>query len=73
VEKIKFEEAMSRLEEILDKLEVGELDLDDSLLLFEEGINLTLFCQQQLQVTEQRMQKLIRKLDGSFELVEVEE
>ncbi len=73
MEKIKFEEAMSRLEEILDKLEVGELDLDDSLLLFEEGINLTLFCQQQLQVTEQRMQKLIRKLDGSFELVEVEE
>ncbi|MDD3853170.1 MAG: exodeoxyribonuclease VII small subunit [Syntrophomonadaceae bacterium] len=73
MEKIKFEEAMSRLEEILDKLESGEQDLDDSLLLFEEGINLTLLCQQQLQVTEQRMQKLIRKLDGSFELVEVEE
>jgi exodeoxyribonuclease VII small subunit len=73
VERIKFEEAMSRLEAIVDKLEAGEQDLEESLLLFEEGINLTLFCQQQLQVTEQRMQKLISKLDGNFELAEVEE
>ena len=73
MEKIKFEEAMSRLEEILDKLEAGEQELEDSLLLFEEGINLTLLCQQQLQVTEQRMHKLISKLDGSFELIEVDE
>ncbi|MGI5879247.1 MAG: exodeoxyribonuclease VII small subunit [Syntrophomonadaceae bacterium] len=73
MERIKFEEAMSRLEAIVDKLEAGEQDLEESLLLFEEGINLTLFCQQQLQVTEQRMQKLISKLDGNFELAEVEE
>ncbi len=54
-----FEKKLSRLEAIVQKMEKGELSLDDSLKLFEEGINLSRDCQSQLSVAEAQVKKLI--------------
>ena len=41
---IKFEKAMKRLEQIVDELEKGDLDIDKSLQIFEEGIKMSRIC-----------------------------
>ena len=56
---IKFEEAMDRLEEIVNSLENGEFSLDDSLELFEEGVKLVKFCNNKLEKIEGSVKKLI--------------
>lgn len=55
---ITFEQAMSRLEQIVAALEGGRCTLDDSLKLFEEGTRLTAFCSKQLKEAEQKINKL---------------
>ena len=64
---IKFEKAMSRLEQIVDELEKGELDIDKSLKIFEEGIKMSRVCSKKLNEAEQKIEKLTR--DQSGELV----
>ncbi|MGN1112117.1 MAG: exodeoxyribonuclease VII small subunit [Acutalibacteraceae bacterium] len=46
---ISYEEAMKRIDEIVDCLEKGEVPLDDALKLFEEGTALTSLCYQKLE------------------------
>jgi exodeoxyribonuclease VII small subunit len=58
LQKINFENALKRLEEITSDLESGELTLDDSLKLFEEGIKLTSFCEKSLSSTEKKLEIL---------------
>jgi exodeoxyribonuclease VII small subunit len=60
----KFEEALSRLERIVSKLEGGDLDLEESLRLFEEGIRLSHFCGQKLDEAEKRIEILLRDREG---------
>lgn len=55
---ITFEQAMTRLEQIVATLESGRCTLDDSLKLFEEGTKLTSFCAQQIKTAEQKIIKL---------------
>lgn len=57
-QKMTFEAAMKRLEEIVATLESGKCTLDDSLQLFEEGTKLTAFCNEQLQNAQQKIMKL---------------
>ncbi len=54
-----FEKKLSRLEEIVQKMEKGDLTLDDSLKLFEEGIKLSRDCQSQLTKAEAQVKKLV--------------
>lgn len=54
-----FEEAIQRLGEIVEKLEGGELPLEDSLALFEEGVRLTRLSQARLDVAERRIEELL--------------
>lgn len=54
-----FEEAMRRLEEIVDRLESGELSLEESLALFEEGMKLTQHCSSQLEQARLRVRQLV--------------
>ncbi len=61
-----FEEAMKRLEEIIHKLEEGELPLEKSLKMFEEGINLSKMLTQKLAKAEAKVQKLIGTEEGKF-------
>jgi exodeoxyribonuclease VII small subunit len=64
-----FERALAELEALVDKLEDGELSLDESLQCFERGVQLTRTCQAALKQAEQKVQILLRKSDapGEFE------
>lgn len=57
-EKVKFEEAMTRLQEIVEQLESGEATLEDSMKLFEEGAKLSAQCYKVLEKAEQRITEL---------------
>ena len=61
-----FEESLKKLETIVDQLEKGDLALEDSLKLFEEGVGLSAMCKQELDAAEGKVQSLIRQRDGSF-------
>lgn len=67
---INFEEAMKKLEEIANKLEKNDLDLDKSVEIFEEGINLSKKCSEILENAEKRITILIN--DGKDNLTEEE-
>ena len=54
-----YEEAVTRLEEIVRQLEEGNLGLDASLILFEEGIGLAKYCSGKLDAAEGRLQILL--------------
>ena len=53
-----YEQAMTRLEQIVATLESGRCTLDESLKLFEEGTKLTAYCAEQLKNAEQKILKL---------------
>lgn len=53
-----YEEAMHKLEQIVDKLESGDATLDESLKLFEEGAKLAAFCNKALDTAEQKITTL---------------
>ncbi len=61
---VKFEEALARLEAIVAELERGELPLDDSMRIFEEGIKLSKVCLKMLDDAERRVEILVKDKDG---------
>lgn len=61
---LSFEEALTRLEELVGKLEEGNLPLEESLQLFAEGISLTKQCTKQLEEAEKRIGILTENEDG---------
>ncbi|MGH0038063.1 MAG: exodeoxyribonuclease VII small subunit [Myxococcota bacterium] len=56
-----FENALERLEQIVEQLEQGDLELEASLAAFEEGVGLSRHCARQLEVAEQRVEVLVRE------------
>lgn len=62
--KISFEDALKDLEEIADRLESGDMGLDDSIREFEKGIKLARFCQQKLEEAERKIEILQKGDDG---------
>ncbi len=64
-EPIQFEAALSELEELVTRMESGELSLDESLQAFERGVTLARQCQEQLQVAEQKVRQLTE--DGDLQ------
>lgn len=56
---IDFEGTLKQLESIVEKMEKGDIGLEEALLCFEEGIRLTRQCQQALQQAEQRVVRLM--------------
>ena len=56
-----FETALAELETLVEKMEQGDLTLDESLKQFERGVQLTRSCQQALQEAEQKVQILLEK------------
>ncbi len=63
--KEKFEDALGKLEKIVSKLEDGDIALEESLRLFEEGIRLSRFCNQKLDEAERRVEILLKGKDGT--------
>ncbi len=67
MEDMTFEDAMRRLEEIARLLEAGDLPLEESLRIFEEGVRLSRICNSKLDAIEARLEVLIRRDDGRLE------
>jgi exodeoxyribonuclease VII small subunit len=61
-----FEEALKRLEKIVEQMERGDLPLEDSIKLFEEGMHLSAECKEHLEKAEGKVQILIKQRDGSM-------
>jgi exodeoxyribonuclease VII small subunit len=61
-----LEESLKKLETIVDQLEKGDLSLEDSLKLFEEGIGLSAACKKEIDDAEGKVQILIKLRDGSL-------
>ena len=71
-ENIDFEKAMQDLEALVEKMESGNLSLEDSLKHFEQGVKLTRLCQQSLKQAEQKVSILLKK-DKNSSLGEFDE
>jgi exodeoxyribonuclease VII small subunit len=67
--KINFETALSDLESLVNRLEQGDISLEESLKLYEQGVLLTRDCQTELQAAEQKVQMLMEKA-GKVTLVD---
>lgn len=59
-DKVSFEDALNRLEEIVGELEEGEKGLEESIRLYEEGRRLVRFCTERLDEAQTRIEKLVR-------------
>jgi len=69
-DEIRFEDALSRLEDIVETLERGNLSLDDSLVAFEEGIMLSRICAKRLDEAERKIEILIKGENGNLDTEE---
>jgi len=69
----KFEEALRGLEGIVEKLETGDLSLDEALGAFEEGVTLVRYLGEKLTEVEKRVEVLTRDPGGMFQLQTVVE
>jgi len=63
-----FEKDLERLESLVNKMESGDATLEQSLVWFEEGMDLIRSCQAQLNNAEQKVQELIQNTDGNIEI-----
>jgi exodeoxyribonuclease VII small subunit len=69
----KFEAALARLEEIVSELEKGDVPLDQSLKLFEEGIKLSRICNKRLEEAERKVEILLKDKNGNISAEPFEE
>lgn len=65
--KTSFEEAMQRLDTIVQQLEQGQIPLEEAIKIFEEGVKLYRICAGQLEEAEKKLQKLV-KTETGFQL-----
>lgn len=65
---LKFEDALARLETIVSELEKGDLPLDQSLKIFEEGIKLSKTCLKMLDDAERKVEVLVQDQEGKKRL-----
>ncbi len=72
-QKQSFEQALRRLEEIVRKLEQGEITLDESISMYEEGIALSKSCMEKLTQAELKLKKLGKDMEGNFQVYEDKE
>ncbi|OGF48826.1 MAG: exodeoxyribonuclease VII small subunit [Candidatus Firestonebacteria bacterium GWA2_43_8] len=61
---VKFEQALEKLEEIVDKLESGDIGLDESIKQYEEGMKLLKFCTAKLDEVEKKIEILVKDKGG---------
>ncbi|HEX4311654.1 MAG TPA: exodeoxyribonuclease VII small subunit [Acidobacteriaceae bacterium] len=61
-----FEQSLTKLEDIVAQLERGDLSLEDSVKLFEDGTRLSTECRKQLEEAEGKVELLVKQRDGSM-------
>ena len=64
IEKLRFEEALAELETVVDRLESGEVALEQSISLYERGEALRKHCEARLKSAELRVEKIVGGADG---------
>ncbi len=64
----RFEEALKRLEKIVEDLEKGDLSLDEALKKYQEGIELSRLCGSRLESAKKKIDLLVKNKKGEFEL-----
>ena len=69
----RFEEALDELEKVVERLESGELSLEDSLAAFEDGVKLVRYCNQKLTEVEKKIELLVKDKEGKLQLRPLEE
>jgi exodeoxyribonuclease VII small subunit len=67
-----FEEQLTALETVVERLERGELSLDESVRLFEDGVKLSNACKKELEAAEGRIQVLVEGGSGEMRVVELD-
>jgi exodeoxyribonuclease VII small subunit len=67
-----FEDKLTALESVVERLERGELSLDESVRLFEEGVRLSNACKLELEKAEGRVQVLIETEGGGVQVAEMD-
>ncbi|MEJ0043344.1 MAG: exodeoxyribonuclease VII small subunit [Rhizomicrobium sp.] len=65
VEGLTFESALKELEDIVSRLEQGEVDLEDSIALYERGQSLKAHCEKKLKAAESRLEKIVHGATGA--------
>ncbi len=70
-QEISFEEALSKLEDAVNKLENGEIKLDEAFTMFEQGIKYAKICEEKLTEVEEKVAKIMK--DGQEEDFKIEE
>ena len=63
-----LESSLKRLEDIVEKLEHGDASLDDAVILYEEGIQISKECAEKLKAAELKIKKLSKDIEGQFTL-----
>jgi len=66
VAELSFEAALKELEAIVSRLEQGEVDLEDSIALYERGQSLKDHCEKKLKSAESRLEKIVRGANGAI-------
>jgi len=66
MEELSFEEALKRLEAIVNRLEEGNLPLEEALQAFEEGVRLARICSKRLEEGEKKISLLLRTGEGDL-------
>ena len=66
IKKLSFEEALTELEEIVGRLERGDIDLEDSISIYERGEALKYHCESKLEKAKMKVDKIITQPDGDF-------
>lgn len=64
-----FEEALKQLEEIAEQIEEGKIGLEESIVRYEQGMELVRYCREVLSHAEQKIQQLQTRGDGAIETV----
>jgi exodeoxyribonuclease VII small subunit len=72
IDKMDFEEALEKLEEVVKQLEDENISLEDSMQRFEQGIKLSSHCLKKLNQAEQKIEELTRSEDGRLVARELE-
>ena len=67
-----FEDRLTALEAVVERLERGELTLEESVRLFEEGVTLSNACKVELERAEGRIQVLVETQNGSLQVAEMD-
>ncbi len=67
----KFEEQLTALETVVNRLERGELSLEESVRLFEEGVKLSTACKQELDAAEGKIQVLVEQSHGKMKVADL--